>query len=133
MIRRVALFTVTVAFVTAGGCGSGTNQYPFRDQKGRHCVRTCTGNDCTFSCDTASTPSVACSATACFTVAYENLAAPAPSSPVLALCDSCCFDAGDAGPVSAWLPQDCSAVVCTQDIDCAVGGAHCQAGYCQQQ
>ncbi|HSQ64150.1 MAG TPA: hypothetical protein VLM85_13080 [Polyangiaceae bacterium] len=130
-----AIALVAVGLVAANGCGNGTNKYSFSDQLGRHCVFTCTGNHCSsVACDATPMPTGGCSgnpSAACFGVAFDNLPPPAPSTPVLELCAACCVDL-DSGPQWSSWPQDCSAVVCTQDADCAGSGAHCVAGYCQK-
>ena len=135
VIRPVAHLIIAFGIVAGAGCGDQSNSYPFTDALGRHCTRTCTGSDCSLACDTAPAPSGGCNnpSAACFTEAFENLPPPAPSARVLYLCAGCCATLGDSGSSSWWLPQDCSAIVCKQDIDCAVGGASCVGGYCEQK
>lgn len=140
MSRQVALLTIALGLVASAGCGDQSNSYPFTDALGRHCTGTYTatagpdGRHWSFACDTAPAPSGGCNdpSTACFTMAFDNLPSPAPSASVLELCAGCCVTL-DSGPLSYWVPQDCSAIVCAQDSDCAVGGAHCVTGYCEQK
>lgn len=128
--RNAALAVGVLGILAAVGCGDETVEYPFEDQAGRHCVRTCTGDDCTFDCDATAAPAGGCpaSTTPCFTMAYNGVAPPAPPVLLLALCDSCCSGTG-----STWVLEDCSAIVCTVDRDCAVGDAYCEGGYCRRE
>ena len=112
------------------GCPSSddTTEYPFRDELGRSCVRTCVEGRCGDDCDATPEPTGGCEeGEPCWAVTDELPNDDGP--PLLGLCASCCVRRGIVME-STWQWQDCSPVVCEVTGDCAVGSHHCSGGYC---
>ena len=117
------------------GCAGDVEEYPFMDERGRMCVRSCAGDECTFECSATPMPAIGCPESLprpCWTVRLSGSTEPGLNTWLQSLCDACCGES-PSGNTFSWSSEvDCVPVVCETDLDCAFGGVECRGGLCEQ-
>jgi hypothetical protein len=127
MIRKILVLLVVMFLASlAFGCGSKIWSASFQDLKGRTCTYRCSGDTCSMDCSVSPNPTV-CTARPCY-VLGPVVDSAAPDGHDLALCDGCCSEDGSS---AGFLPEDCSAIVCSTSDNCPLAGFVCSSERCR--